>query len=428
MKKPAEQGQMMELLEALYPICRSITGNGVRETLKHVEEWIPLEIVEVPSGTPAFDWTVPDEWNVSSAYIADKSGKRVVDFADSSLHLLNYSEPFDGDVSREELEEHLFSLPDHPEWIPYRTSYYARNWGFCLPHSVRESLSDETYHVYIDSTLEPGHLTYGECYIPGREAREILLFTHVCHPALANDNLSGIAVAAAVARQLRSGPELRYSYRFVFAPGTIGSIVWLSQNKDRLENISHGLVLGLLGDEAPHTYKQTRHSEHEIDRVAAHVLRRRSENCHILPFSPYGYDERQFGSPGIDLPVGRLTRSVNGGYPEYHTSADNLGLVSEERLEVSVGVVTEILQSLEQNRYFVNLEPNCEPQLGKRGLYRATGGEQIADRENAILWLLNQSDGEHSVLEIATKSGIAMDTLHGVAEELVAAGLLQHKS
>lgn len=421
------RGAMMPLVQALYPLCRSITGQGVRETLKLVGQWLPLETVEVQSGTEAFDWTVPDEWNIRDAYIADGSGKRIVDFHDSNLHVLNYSEPVDAEVERETLQQHLYSLPEHPDWIPYRTSYYSRKWGFCLSDRLRQSLNDDTYHVKIDADLSPGSLTYAECFIPGSTEREVLLYTHICHPSLCNDNLSGIAVTAALGQRLLQQKNLRYSYRLIFAPGTIGSIVWLSRNQERLDRVAHGLILGLLGDPAPHTYKRSRRGQEEIDRVAEHVVRTRSPGSRLLDFSPYGYDERQFGSPGIDLPVGRLTRSVNGGYAEYHSSADNLDLVSEERLQESLDLVTEILQTLEENRYFVNLAPNCEPQLGKRGLYRDTGGEHITDRESAMLWLLNQSDGKHSLLDIALRSGIRFKTLAATAQELIDAGLLKER-
>ncbi len=415
---------MMPLIHQLYPLCRSITGDGVRETLEIVSQRLPLDVHEVPSGTRVFDWQVPDEWTIRDAFIEDTTGKRVIDFNEHNLHVLNYSAPVDAMLSRTELDEHLHSVPEHPDWIPYRTSYYARNWGFCLSQRQRDALQDSDYRVRIDSSLAPGSLTYAECVVPGSSTREVVLYTHICHPSLCNDNLSGIAVTAALGAALRERSTLRYTYRLVFAPGTIGSITWLSRNQAELDRIAHGLVLGLLGDDAPHTYKGTRSGGAEIDRVAAYVLNRRSQSNRIVDFSPYGYDERQFGSPGIDLPVGRLTRSVNGGYPEYHTSADDLDLVSEERLQESLDLAMEIVDCLEQNRYYRNLEPYCEPQLGKRGLYRDTGGDGIADRESAMLWLLNQSDGGASVLDIAERSGLSMRALAQVAEQLVDAGLL----
>jgi aminopeptidase-like protein len=387
-------------------------------------ERIPLEVTEVPSGTKAFDWTVPDEWNIREAWIEDPKGRRIIDFQDSNLHVLNYSTPVDAEVDRATLDEHLYSLPEHPDWIPYRTSYYTEQWGFCMPHRLRESLTDGNYRVYIDADRAPGSLTYAECLVPGELESEILLYTHTCHPSLCNDNLSGIVVAAAVGERLLAMDKPRHSIRLVFGPGTIGSIVWLSRNRERLDGIAHGLVIGLLGDDAPFTWKRSRSGNALVDRVAAYVLARQSAEYQVVDFSPYGYDERQFGSPGISVPVGRLTRSVNDGYPEYHSSADNLDLVSEERLAESVSVVTQILQTLDKSCYFVNQEPYCEPQLGKRGLYRTTGGSDIPDRESAMLWLLNQSDGENSLLDIAERSGIEFETLAATAEELRGAGLL----
>jgi len=421
------ENTLMGLVRQLYPICRSITGNGVRETLKIAGQWLSLDIHEVPTGTKVFDWRVPNEWNIRDAYIEDMSGNRIIDFKEHNLHVLNYSRPVDATVERAELERHLHSIPEHPDWIPYRTSYYTENWGFCLTQRQRDELTESKYRVSVDSDLKPGNLTYGECFIPGKTNREILIYTHVCHPSLCNDNLSGIAVTAALGKVLLEQRPRRYSYRLVFGPGTIGSITWLSQNQADLYRIAHGLVLGLLGDDAPYTYKKSRSGAHEIDRIASYVLNRRSGENRVLSFSPYGYDERQFGSPGINLPVGRLTRSVNGGYPQYHSSADNLDIVSEDRLQESLDVVIEILDSLEENRHFINLEPYCEPQLGRRGLYRDTGGTQIADRESAMLWLLNQADGQTSLLDIAEKSDIGLRSLAAIASELMDAGLFEEQ-
>lgn len=419
---------MLSLIETLYPICRSITGNGVRKTFEVLGEWLPLNVFEVPSGTRVFDWVVPDEWNIREAWVEDPDGRRIVDFQDSNLHVLNYSLPVEAEVDRAALDQHLYSLPDHPDWVPYRTSYYAEQWGFCVSHRLRESLAEGMYKVRIDADREPGSLTYAECYIPGELEREILIYTHTCHPSLCNDNLSGIAVAAAIGRRLQSLSNLRYSVRLVFGPGTIGSIVWLSRNQDQLQRIVHGLVVGLVGDDSPFTWKTSRHGDREVDRVAEYVLRRHSSDNRVAEFSPYGYDERQFGSPGINLPVGRLTRSANGEYPEYHSSADNMDLVTEDRLEESVEIVMDILRTLDNNRYFVNQEPYCEPQLGRRGLYRKTGGTGVPDRESAMLWLLNQSDGSKSVLDIAQRSGIQFESLVATATELRQADLLAEKA
>ena len=415
---------MYQLIERLYPICRSITGDGVRETLGILGEFIPLETFEVPTGTAVFDWVVPREWNIRDAFIRDMLGNRVVDFRQSNLHVVNYSVPVKGKMALEDLKDHLFTLPENPDWIPYRTSYYNESWGFCLSHNTLQALTDSEYEVCIDSTLTDGHLTYGECYLEGSSTDEILIFTHTCHPSLCNDNLSGIAVAAHLANYL-NGKSTRYSFRFVFAPGTIGSITWLHQNQNRLEKIRHGLIVARVGDPGPQTYKCSRMGDAEIDRAAAHILERGGEEANILEFSPYGYDERQFGSPGINLPVGRLTRSPNSAYPEYHTSADNLALVSADRLADSFEACLKIIDVLERNRCYTNTSPQCEPQLGKRGLYRKAGGQKdIGGREFALLWVLNQSDGEHSLLDIAQRSGIRFDAIADAADELREAGLL----
>lgn len=415
----------MSMIHDLYPICRSITGDGVRATLGRIAEEIPLGISEVPSGTRAFDWTVPDEWRIRGAFIETIDGRRIIDFSDSNLHVLNYSRAIDRVVDVEELQEHLYSIPERPDWIPYRTSYYDEDWGFCLQHRIRQSLKDDRYRVRIDADHFPGHLTYGELQVGGSTDKEILVFTHVCHPSLCNDNLSGIVVATELGRRLLQATGLRYNYRLVFAPGTIGSIVWLSRNQEKFDNIAGGLVIGLLGDAAPHVYKRSRSGTAEIDRIAEYVIERHDPEVRIEDFEPYGYDERQFGSPGIGLPVGRLTRSVNGGYPEYHTSADNEEILSEERLQASCEIVYAILSAFEMNESYVNTNPQCEPQLGRRGLFRKTGGESPRDRDNAILWLLNQSDGEKSLLDIAQRSGLTLELLHSCAKELCAAGLLE---
>ena len=396
--------------------------------MRLVSEWLPLDLYEVPSGTEVFDWQVPNEWNIRDAYIETMDGERIVDFRDHNLHVLNYSSPVDDVVTRAELEDHLHAIPEHPDWIPYRTSYYSENWGFCLTQRQRDGMTEPRYRVKIDSDLKPGNLTYGECYIPGRSEKEVLIYTHVCHPSLCNDNLAGIAVTTALGDQLRQRTNNRFSYRLVFGPGTIGSITWLSRNKANLGKIAHGLVLGLLGNDAPHTYKKSRSGSTEIDEIASYVLGRHSEENSILDFGPYGYDERQFNSPGINLPMGRLTRSVNSGYPQYHTSADDLSIVNESRLQESLDLVIEILETVEENRHYVNMSPYCEPQLGKRGLYHGTGGTQIADRESAMLWLLNQADGDNSLLDIAVRSGVDFASLTQVAAELLAADLLRDQS
>jgi len=409
---------------SLYPICRSITGDGIRRTLTMIQDRIPLRIHEVPSGTLVFDWTVPKEWNIRDAYIKAPGGRRVADFHESNLHVVNYSIPVHATMPLSELRPHLFILPDHPDWIPYRTSYYKEDWGFCMSHRRLLELEDGDYEVCIDSTLEDGQLTYGECFVPGRSSDEVLISCHACHPSLANDNLSGLAVATFLAEQL-SGRDLRYSYRFLFIPGTIGAIAWLAQNRATAGRIKHGLVLTCIGDAGGFHYKKSRRGNAEIDRAAACVLRHCGEPSEILDFSPYGYDERQYCSPGFNLPVGCLMRSVWGTFPEYHTSADNLDFIKPEKLARSLRLCTSIFDVLESNRTYLNQKPFCEPPLGKRNLYRSTGGDSIGAEINARLWVLNLSDGEHSLLDIAERSGLPFAAIHDAAELLSENGLLE---
>jgi len=425
---PLAQGQaMMRLIAELYPICRSITGNGLRETLRLLQKQVPLELREVPTGTQVFDWTVPKEWNIREAYVKNANGERVIDFQKSNLHVVNYSVPVRQRMRLAELKEHFFTLPAHPDWIPYRTSYYKESWGFCLSEKQVAGMKDEEYEVCIDSTLEDGHLTYGEYFLPGETRDEVLISCHTCHPSLCNDNLSGIALAVSIALQMKSAPR-RLSYRFVFIPGTIGAITWLAKNEDKLANIKHGLVLTGVGDAGALHYKKSRKGSVDIDRAAAHVLKHSGQAHGILEFSPYGYDERQYCSPGINLPVGRLSRTPHGTFPEYHTSADNLEFVHADRLGESLAVSLEILAVLENNGMFVNLSPKCEPQLGKRGLYRMVGGTADAGvSEMAMLWVLNQSDGKNSLLDIAESAGMRFEVIRKAAEALEEHKLLRRE-
>lgn len=410
------------LMRSMYPICRSITGDGVRRTFDLVEQSLPLERTEVPSGTPVFDWEIPREWNIRDAYIADATGRRVVDFREHSLHVVSYSVAVRRLMTREELEGHLYSLPEQPDRIPYRTSYYREHWGFCLRHRDRERLGSGPYEVVIDSTLERGSLTYAECVVPGVTDGEAIVYTHTCHPSLANDNLSGIAAAAALARELRK-ERPRLTWRFIFGPGTIGSLAWLSRNEQRLGRVRAGLTVGLLGDRGPLTYKRSRRGNCQTDRAACHVLPAVAASARIVDFEPYGYDERQFCSPGFDLPVGRLTRSPNGQYPEYHTSADDLELLRPECLAESIRALAGMIALLDENRRLRNLQPKGEPRLGKRGLYGSVGGAAPAEREQALLWILSFSDGEHDLLHIAERSGLEFGVLARAAAMLEDAGL-----
>jgi aminopeptidase-like protein len=416
--------EIHQLISQLYPICRSITGDGVRETLHLLQQFIPLELHEVPTGTPVFDWIVPKEWNIHDAYVLNPQGEKVIDFKKSNLHILNYSIPIDRKMLLSELKEHLFSMPDRPDWVPYRTSYYQENWGFCLSHHALEHLQDGEYQVYINSSLAPGSLTYGEYYIQGETSEEILFSCHVCHPSLCNDNLSGIGLATFLAKQLTAKPH-RYSYRFLFVPGTIGSITWLSLNQHKVEQIKHGLVISGVGDSGKSTYKKSRRSDAEIDRAVIHILKHSGQEYAIEDFSPYGYDERQYCSPGFNLPVGSLTRTPFNCYPEYHTSADNLDFIHPTNLADSLEKYLAVIDILENNKTYLNTNPYCEPQLGKRGLYGNFGGKKSTKtREMAMLWVLNLSDGEYSLLDIADRANLPFSVIQEAAVALLASGLL----
>ncbi len=416
--------KMYELVTQLYPICRSITGEGVRQTLRILQAHIPLHIHEVPTDTPVFDWTVPKEWNIRQAWIKDPEGKICVDFQNHSLHVLNYSLPVHQTLPLAELKTHLFTLPDKPDWIPYRTSYYNENWGFCLTHNQLLSLKEGNYEVYIDASLKAGNLTYGEYFLPGETTETVLISCHICHPSLANDNLSGISLAVQLAQWLAQKPR-RYSYRFLFIPGTIGSITWLSLHETEAFQTVHGLVATLVGDNGPFTYKKSRRGDATIDCAAAHALKHSGFPYTIINFFPYGYDERQYCSPGFNLPVGCLMRTPHGQYPEYHTSADNLALIKPENLTQSYQVYQTILEILEGNQQYINQNPKCEPQLGKRGLYRAISGDNhTRSYEMAMLWILNFSDGSHTLLDIAERAGLPFAVIHQVALLLETHGLL----
>jgi len=420
---------MYQLVEELYPICRSITGDGVRATLDVLARRIPLEVVEVASGTPVLDWTVPLEWNIRDAFISDDSGRRVVDFTASNLHVVSYSTPTDRQMSFAELRPHLHSLPAQPEVIPYRTSYYDETWGFCLTHRQLDALDEaDTYHVVIDSTLAPGSLSYGEFVVAGRSSDEVLISTHVCHPSLCDDNLSGIAVSVELARRLTAGPTPHHTFRFLYAPGTIGAITWLSRNRDTAHLVRQGLTLTCLGDSHPFTYKRTVGGHAAIDRAAEHVLATRGSEHRVIDFFPYGYDERQYNSPGFRLPVGSLMRGRHGAFPEYHTSADDLTFVSGERMSESLEVLAEIVAVVDGDRVLVNQSPYGEPQLGRRGLYGALGGSNIPDGQLAMLWVLNLSDGEHSLMDIAQRAAMPFATVAATADLLVEHGLLADQS
>ncbi|MGH7232564.1 MAG: DUF4910 domain-containing protein [Nitrospiraceae bacterium] len=418
---------MHRLMSDLYPICRSITGNGLRDTLKLIQKHIPLTVHEVPSGTKVFDWTVPLEWNIEDAYIKDARGERIVDFYQSNLHVVSYSVPIKVKMRLKDLQAHLFTLPDHPDWIPYRTSYYKENWGFCLSHRQFLSLRDEEYEVCIDASLKTGSLTYGQYYLAGETSDEILISCHTCHPSLCNDNLSGVALATFLA-ELLSSRSLRYSYRFLFIPGTIGSITWLASNEKQIDKIKHGLVLTGVGDAGAFTYKKSRRGDTEIDNAMIHVLKHSNKEHNVIDFFPYGYDERQYCSPGFNLPVGCFMRSTHGCYAEYHTSADNLGFVQPEHLAESFFLCLSGLSILDNNKTYVTQNSKCEPQLGRRGLYQTIGGQKEEKRrELAMLWVLNLADGNHTLLDIADRSGLQFGLIRSASDALLEHGLLCEK-
>ena len=416
--------EMHALMARLRPVRASITGDGIREVFSVLGETIPLTVTRVPTGTRVFDWAVPREWNLRDAYIVDPRGQKVVDIADSPLHVVNYSTPVRKRMSLAELRPHLFSLPDHPDWIPYRASYYRESWGFCLSHRVLESLVDGEYEVVIDATLADGHLEYAECVIAGQSAEEVLISTHACHPGMCNDNLSGVTVAWAVARALQA-QQPRFTYRILFIPTIIGSITWLARNEAKAPHIANGLVLACLGDGGAFHYKRSRRGDALVDRAAAHVLSMDPSGGHIEDFVPYGYDERNYCSPGFDLPVGALSRTPHGRFAQYHSSADDLDFVTPERLAGSLDACLTILDVVENDGIYLNTNPKCEPQLGKRGLYNRTGGlTRDQSAELALFWVLNFSDGRHSLLEIAERAKIPFSVIVGAARRLAEAELL----
>ncbi len=417
--------KMYQLISDLYPLCRSITGDGLRKTLDIIQKNIPLSIHDIPTGTEVFDWTIPKEWNIRDAFIKNSQGEKIIDFHESNLHIVNYSINIHEKMSLQDLKAHLFTLPDRPDWIPYRTSYYKENWGFCLSHNQLLELKDEVYEVCIDSSLENGYLTYGEYYIRGKKPDEILISCHTCHPSLCNDNLSGLALATFLAKHL-SQISPSYSYRFLFIPGTIGSITWLALNEVSVNKIKHGLVVTCVGDSGKSHYKKSRQGNAEIDKAVTQVLKNSGQDYEIMEFSPYGYDERQFCSPGFNLPVGCFMRSPHGTYPQYHTSADNLDLVKPQYLADSFSKLLSVLDIIENDKKYLNQNPKCEPQLGKRGLYSAIGGQTDTKKsEMAMLWILNLSDGNHTLLDISEKSSLEFDLIKKTADTLLQFNLLK---
>lgn len=416
--------QMHQLMEKAFPICRSITGDGVRKTLRIISDIIPLSIYEVPTGTVAFDWSVPKEWNIRDAYIADESGNKVVDFKQHNLHVVGYSIPVDKWVTLSELQEHLYSLPEQPNAIPYVTSYYKERWGFCISHDQRTKLKDGKYHVYIDSTLEEGSLTYGEYILKGETEQEVFLSTYVCHPSMANNELSGPVVAAFIAKWLASRPR-KYTYRIIFIPETIGSIVYLSRNLDSMKNnVKVGFNISCIGDDRGYSYVASRYEDTLADKVASNVLSFKYADFIKYSFLDRGSDERQYCSPGVDLPLVTLSRSKYGTYPEYHTSLDNLDLVTPEGLFGGYGLVQDCINVIENNRVF---RVTCygEPQLGKRGLYPNLSTKNSGSSVETMMDFIAYADGSNDLLQISSIIRKPVREIVPIAEKLLEAGLLE---
>jgi aminopeptidase-like protein len=406
----------------LWPLHRSLTGDGVRATLSYLKGLLPdLTIYEVPSGTEAFDWAVPAEWNLREAWVKDPAGRHVIDTALTNLHVVGYSEPFDGVVSRDELLERMHTLPDQPDAIPYVTSYYRRDWGFCMTHDALQRLGDGPFRVHIDTTLEPGHLTYADLVIPGDSTDEVLLSTYVCHPSMANNELSGPVVTTALARWIASLPNRRYTYRVVFIPETIGSILYLSRHLEHLrEHVKAGWVLTCIGDDRTYSYVPSRLGETLADRVSLQVLNDRG------PFDAYsfldrGSDERQWCSPGADLPVCSVMRSKYGEYPEYHTSLDDLeNVVTPTGLQGGLEVMKSCITLLEANLKFRTILPG-EPQMGRRGLYPTTTTKDLADEVLNMMNVMAYCDGEHDVIELCERTGLPWNEVVAILRRLEAA-------
>jgi len=416
---------MYELMREIFPICRSITGNGVRQTLKKIQSILPIEIHEVPSNTKVFDWTIPKEWNIHDAFVKDPKGEKIIDFNNSNLHVVSYSIPIHKKMSLQELKSHIHTLPKIPDVIPYLTSYYNEDWGFCMTHNDFIKLEEGEYEIMIDSTLENGSLTYGEFLKIGEVEDEFLISCYICHPSMCNDNLSGPVLATILGKYLKE-IKTKFSYRFLFIPETIGAITWLSKNEKSIHKIKNGLIATCLGDSGIMTYKKTRNGDNEIDRISKYVLENSKQEFNIIDFLPIGSDERQFCSPAFNLPVGSLMRTMHGKFPEYHTSADNLDFVRAENLEDALIKYSGIIFILENNKKYINLNPKCEPQLGKRGLYRQLGSQKNSEeKELAMFWILNQSDGKNSLLDIAIKSKLDFYLIKQVSDELLEHDLLK---
>lgn len=413
----------------MFPICRSITGNGFRESLEMLRETVPeIQVYEVPTGTAVFDWTVPKEWNIRGGGIYRLNSDKVIDFKDSNLHIVGYSLPIDKVVSREELLEHVYTLPDQPDWIPYVTSYYKERWGFCMSENQKQMLTDEKYHVVIDSSLEDGSLTYGELIIPGQTEDEILLSSYLCHPSMANDDLSGPVVLTELMKYVLQMKARRYTYRFVINPETIGAITYISRNLDALlKHVKAGFVLSCVGDDRTYSYLATKYGDTLTDRVMQNVLKFHFPEYKKYSFLDRGSDERQYGSAGVNLPVCGFCRSLYTRYPEYHTSADNMDLISPEGLQGAYDVMVKVIVALENNYHYA-MTCQCEPQLGKRGLYPTISYRGSHDNVNYIRDFTAYADGSHDLIDISNMINVPIDILIDIKDKLAAHNLLNYKA
>jgi len=424
------QKELERYFDRLWPICRSLTGNGVRESLDILSEIVPMQIHEIPTGTQVLDWTIPNEWNIDEAYILTPDGKRIADMQVNNLHIVSYSTPVESKFTWEELAPHLHTLPSMPDAIPYITSYYKENWGFCISHSEWQSLPREgTYQVVIKSTLQAGHLTYGEAILPGETTEEVLFSTYICHPSMANNELSGPLVQAFLYHELAKLMHRKYTYRFLFIPETIGAIACLAQHGETWKNnLKAGFVLTCVGNEAHFQYKRSRRGNAITDRITEHILHHFAPNAVIQNFAPDGSDERQYCSPGFNLPVGSLMRTPYYQYPYYHTSLDNKEFVRFSAMEGTVLMYRKIVEALELEGYYVNTQPYGEPQLGKRKLYPDTISTEFKrDYLDTLLYLLNFSDGEHSLLDIAIKRGKPIFDFAEPLRKCMECGLIKSK-
>lgn len=415
-----------DLAVQLFPLARSLTGNGVRRTLQEIKALLPeLRVVEVPSGTKAFDWTVPDEWNIRDAYIMDEAGQKVVNFQENNLHVMGYSEPVDRVVTLAELNEHLYSLPNQPRALPYVTSYYHRRWGFSIAHQKRIALKEGRYRAVIDCSLETGFLTYGELVLPGRENTEVLLSTYLCHPSMANDNLSGVCVTSYLGQWLRSQPERRYTYRLLFIPETIGAIVYLSRNLEQMKSRTlAGFVVTCAGDERAYSFVPSRLGNTPADKAALHVLKHHAPGFIHYSFLDRGSDERQYCSPGIDLPIVSVMRSKYRNYPEYHTSLDDLSVITPKGLGESFELLRKCIRALERNHHY-RTACVCEPQMGKRGLFPTTSIKDSTTQVMDTMNLLAYCDGQHDLIDVANRIGIPIESCCRIVDKLVLEGLLK---